>query len=49
MNRRTLFESAALFIPVYLALLTLSLYFGSVYAGFMLPMYRWELGHLTQD
>lgn len=34
---------------VYLVLLTLSLYFGSVYAGFLLPLYRWEFGHLAQD
>ena len=49
MNQRTLLESAGLFILVYLVLLVLSLYFGSEYAGFMLPLYRWELGHLAQD
>lgn len=49
MNQRTLLKSAGLFLMVYLVLLTLSLYFGSVYAGFLLPLYRWELGHLAQD
>ena len=49
MNQRTLLESAVLFIVVYLALLALALQFGSAYAGFLLPLYRWELGHLTQD
>jgi len=49
MNQRTLLESAGLFIMVYLVLLTLSLYYGSAYAGFLLPLYRWELGHLAQD
>lgn len=36
MNQRALLESAGLFVMVYLALLALSLYFGSEYAGFML-------------
>jgi hypothetical protein len=49
MNQRTLLKSAGLFFAIYLVLLTLSLYFGSEYARFMLPLYRWELSHLTQD
>jgi len=49
MNQRTLLNSAGLFIMVYLVLLTLSLYFGSEYARLLLPLYRWELGHLAQD
>lgn len=49
MNQPTLLKSAALFISAYLALLALSLYFGSEYVGFLLPLYRWEIGHLTQD
>ncbi len=49
MNRRTLLESAGLFVLAYLVLLALSLHFGSAYASFMLPLYRWELGHLAQD
>jgi hypothetical protein len=49
MHQRKLLESAGLFILVYLVLLASSLYFGSEYAKFMLPLYRWELTHLTQD
>ena len=48
MNQRTLINSAGLFIIAYLVLLTLSLYFGSEYARLLLPLYRWELGHLAQ-
>jgi hypothetical protein len=49
MYQRTLLESAVLFLIAYFALLTLSLYSGSEYARFVLPLYRWELGLLTQD
>lgn len=49
MNRRALLESAGLFVLAYLVLLALSLLFGSEYARLMLPLYRWELGHLAQD
>lgn len=49
MNQRTLLNSAGLFLMVYLVLLTLSLYFGSEYARLLLPLYRWELGHLAQN
>jgi hypothetical protein len=49
MNQQTLIKSAGLFFAIYLALLALSLYFGSDYARSLLPLYRWELGHLAQD
>jgi hypothetical protein len=49
MNQRTLLKSAGAFFAIYLLLLTLSLYVGSEYARFMLPLYRWELGYLAQD
>lgn len=49
MNQRTLLESAGLFVVAYLVQLILSLQFGSDYVGLLLPLYRWELGHLTQD
>jgi hypothetical protein len=49
MNQRTLLRSAGLFIVVYLVQLILSLHFGSEYVKFLLPLYRWELGHLAQD
>ncbi|MBI3479741.1 MAG: hypothetical protein HY016_05215 [Nitrosomonadales bacterium] len=49
MNQRALLESAGLFMLAYLALLALALPFGNAYAEFLLPLYRWELGHLAQD
>jgi len=49
MNPRTLLRSAGLFTLVYLALLAWSLYFGNEYARLLLPLYRWELEHWSQD
>ena len=49
MNQSALPRSAALFVIAYLALLALSLPFGAGYAGSLLPVYGWEIAHLTQD
>ena len=49
MHRHLPLKPAALFLLAYLLLLALSLRFGSDYVGFLLPLYRWEITHLTQD
>lgn len=49
MNQLALLKSAALFLITYLALLALSFQFGSEYVRFLLPLYQWEISHLTQE